>query len=113
MKIKLTKFAKSNIPLFPTPEKEDYKDGKINEGISLPMDYWIIGKLLFDIEEGKAVRVLREERNGVKVPGLFSTSLVTKIDGDKFETLNSIYKIEYLDKDPIKIEPIVVMVEPK
>jgi hypothetical protein len=98
MKIKLTKFAKSNAPLFPTPEKEDYKDGKINEGISLPMDYWIIGKLLFDIEEGKAVRVLREERNGVKVPGLFSTSLVTKIDGDKFETLNSIYKIEYLDK---------------
>jgi len=98
MKIKLTKFAKSNTPLFPTPEKEDYKDGKINEGISLPMDYWIIGKLLFDIEEGKAVRVLREERNGVKVPGLFSTSLVTKIDGDKFETLNSIYKIEYLDK---------------
>ena len=114
MKIKLTKFASVDIPTFPTPKKEDFQDGKENDGVSLPIDYWIIGELQREIEEGKSIKVLRENRNGVECLGQFFTSPVKKIDGDKIETSNSVYKIEYLDKEPIKsIDSIVVMVEAK
>jgi len=114
MKVKLTKFASADDPKFPTPKKEDFKDGQENDGVSLPVDYWIIGELQREIIEGKSIKILRENRNGVECLGQFSTSPVKKIDGDKIETSNSIYKVEYLDKEPIKsIDPIVVMVEPK
>ena len=52
MKIKLTKFAKSETAIFPTPEKKDYKDGQLNEGVSLPVDYYLIGELQREIKEG-------------------------------------------------------------
>jgi len=122
MKIKLTKFAKSDRAIFPTPDKKDYKDGQENEGVSLPIDYWIIGELQREIKEGSCIKVIREERNGIKMLGIFTSSPVVKIEGDTIETSNSVYKIEYLDKEPVKVEEIitpaitsipVVIVEPK
>lgn len=114
MKIKLTKFASAADPKFPTANREDFKDGQENEGVSLPIDYWIIGNLQREIKEGQSIKVLREIRNGVEALGMFSSSPVKKIDGDSIETSNSIYKIEYLDKEPIKVvEPLVVAVETK
>jgi len=114
MKVKLTKFAFADDPKFPTPKKEDFKDGQENDGVSLPVDYWIIGELQREIEEGKSIKVLRENRNGVECLGQFSSSPIKKIDGDKIETSNSVYKVEYLDKEPIKgTGSIVVMVGPK
>ena len=111
MKIKLTKFASVEAPKFPSPKKEDFRDGKENDGVSLPIDYWIIGELQREIVEGKSIKVLRENRNGVECLGQFSTSPVKKIDGDKIETSNSLYTIEYIDKEPIKVvEPLVVKV---
>jgi hypothetical protein len=114
MKIKLTKFAPVDFPKFPTPKKEDFNDGQENEGISLPVDYWIIGELQREIKEGQSIKVLREERNGEKIMGIFTSSPVVKIDGGRIETANSQYNVEYLDKEPIKVEPVVVVsIEPK
>ena len=97
MKVKITKIDIVELPKYPTPDKKDYEAGKINEGVSIPVDYWIIGELSFPIKVNSPIIALRSERNGVKCAGLFKTSTVVKLEGDIAETFNSKYKIEYLD----------------
>lgn len=104
MKVKITKVGISKNPKVLTPYPEIYKYGKINEGVSVPIDYWIIGELINPIIEGQSIRVNREVRNGVKISGLFKTSFVTKIESSQFkntltiETENSKYLVEYLSE---------------
>jgi len=97
MKVKITKIDKAELPKYPTPDKKDYEAGQENYGVSIPIDYWIIGELSYPIEENKSIRALRTERNGVKCAGLFHTSKVIKLEGNIAETENSKYQIEYLE----------------
>ena len=96
MKIKLTKFAAVDSPLALTPDDKNYNHGEINENVSIPIDYWIIGELSRPIQVGECVCVNREIRNGITIAGLFQTSPVVKFEKDIIETANSKYRIEYL-----------------
>jgi len=95
MKIKIKKLSACDNPQFSTPQREDYKCGEIPEKeVSLFVDYEAIGVTESLPQVGKSFQMLRIERNGVSMPGLFSTSSVTKIEGNTFETANSIYQWE-------------------
>ncbi len=95
-KVKLTKFAVSNNPLVPTPPMEGYVCGADNGDVSLPIDYWVEGYLMDDIKVGDSIKLNRTCRNGINIPGMMLTSIVTKIEGDIIETNNSKYKLETL-----------------
>ena len=99
MKIKLTKFAIAENPLYPTAKKEDWKYGEENTGHSVPVDYWLLGSIQDSPKVGQSMRVLRTNRNGVECTGYFTSSKVTAIVGEIISTLNSKYRIEYLDKE--------------
>ena len=61
---------------------------------ALPEAYTLDGILLSDLAVGRAIKVWREIRNGIKIPGLFTSSPIKRIEGDKILTNNSIWKIE-------------------
>jgi len=100
--VRITKFAESENPKFTSADIRNYKHGEENEGVSLPIDYWIEGTLLESVDEGRHIVVDRRIRNGVSMPGIFRTSRVTKIEKsgagicDVVETQNSKYMIEVL-----------------
>lgn len=83
---------------FPTPSFEEYETGKLNNNLSIPNDYWLEGWLIKEPVLGSYVVVAREIRNGVKFGGIFQSSMITQITDDGFKTLNSIYKLEYINK---------------
>lgn len=62
--------------------------GMLNQG------YWLQGILAQELELGKTIKVLRHTRNGIVTPGVYESTSITKIDGDKIHTLNSVWKIE-------------------
>lgn len=102
MLIKLTKLVAAPNAFFPAANKENYQYGKDNYGVSLPVDYWLEGYLLNnEIKEGERVVVERTNRNGVECKGLFTSSLVKKVDKEKglFWTENSTYKVEVLKEN--------------
>lgn len=102
--IKLTKLAASLNPEFPTPPLATYKQGDINEGVSLPAEYWVTGSLRYDVVVGAGVFVNRDCRNGEPCEGIMQTSPIHKINEDgTLETLNSVYKLEIL-KPAVKPE---------
>jgi hypothetical protein len=92
--IELKKLKPCDKPLYPTPGTEDYTAGKYNGDVSLPIDYTVKGRLASDIEVGKSIMLERYERNGVKVLGWFSSSTVTKIEGNNVYTKNSVYSVK-------------------
>jgi hypothetical protein len=96
-RIKLTKIKASENPEYRTPHWNGYKHGVVNKDTSIPIDYWVEGYLINLLKIGESALIERTIRNGEKVYGFMSTSKIIKINGDVFETLNSFYKIEYLD----------------
>lgn len=74
-------------------------------GIPLEEGYWIVGELIRPLEIGQPVIVHREMRNGVAVPGTFTTSLICEIEGyptldgaATIKTENSVYRIERVSR---------------
>lgn len=100
--IKLTKIKASDNPEYPTPHWNAYKHGGVNKGTSIPVDYWVEGYLIKPIEVGQSVAIDRTVRNGEKISGIMVTSKIIEINGDILQTLNSIYKIEYLKQKSSK-----------
>ena len=100
--VRLTKIKASENPEYRTPEWNDYKQGIVNEFVSIPADYWVEGYLIKPIEVGEHALIDRRIRNGEEVSGFMTTSKILEINGDIFETLNSIYKIEYLEEKSAK-----------
>ncbi len=96
--MKITKLKQSENPISPTPDKGNFIPGVDNGNVSLPVDYWIEGELMFEIKEGSSIRALRTSRNGEPVKGVFISSPVQKIqevNGVIYATTaNSVYKIE-------------------
>jgi hypothetical protein len=94
--IRLRKIDAVKYAAYRTPSKKEYNYGNYNEGISLPIDYWVEGYLLAEPTVGKTVVVDRVSRNGEKVSGMMVTSTVTEVFEGGFKTLNSVYKIDYI-----------------
>lgn len=81
----------------PAREFADHVPGHIQPaGFSLPVEYTIEGELLQPIVKGEGVRVNRDTRNGVKMPGEFTTSEVTELTLTTFRTKNSVYNFELI-----------------
>ena len=104
MKVKITKRCAVKDPVVRTATKKEYICGQEqDEEVSPFKGYWVIGTLERPIEVGKPIRMLRENRNGVKAMGLFTTSVVRTItDKDKnglcvVETDNSVYGVCDID----------------
>ncbi len=96
-RIRLSKIAAAPNAVFPSAEWHEHVQGEdMHPTKSIPIDYWVEGELLAEVRIGGPVYIARDIRNGHKVTGLFSSSLVRKIEGDLITTGNSIYKIEYL-----------------
>lgn len=100
--IRLTKIKASENPEYTTPHWNAYQHGVVNKGTSIPTDYWVEGYLINPLKIGESVMIQRIIRNGEEVSGFMTTSEIIEINGDIFETLNSIYKIEYLKEKSVK-----------
>jgi len=94
--VRLTKIKASENPEYETPQWNAYKHGVVNKGTSIPVDYWVEGYLIRPIKVGEYAAIDRRIRNGKEVFGFMTTSQILEINGDIFQTLNSIYKIEYI-----------------
>lgn len=94
-KIVLKKVAIPDNPQYKTPTWEEFRNGYD----TLPLDYEIEGTLLFPIELGKSMQVLRTKKNGKKSDGFLTTSTVVDIanlNGEKLiKTQNSIYLLKF------------------
>jgi hypothetical protein len=80
-------------------ENAEYIPGtgnNIKENKSLPIEYTIEGHLIYPMEVGLGISVLRTKRNGVEATGIFQTSIVTEITENTFKTKNSVYTYNYL-----------------
>lgn len=97
MRVKVKKIGVSKNPAYPTPDAKDFVAGKENEGVSLPVEYWIEGELNSVPQIGTGIVVARDIRNGVKASGIFHSSPIVKIEGNRVETENSVYEVEFLN----------------
>ena len=97
--VRLKKLSVCSDPVLPSGDWETYVVGKDveNIGVSLPVEYTIEGYLV-RLEVGYPLIIKRTRRNGIDVEGDFSSSVIMGIEGNKIETMNSIYLIEYLEK---------------
>jgi len=94
IKIEKVKEVKGGLP---ANQKQNHIDGQEqDETYSLPLEYTIEGELVGKISKGNSVIVMRDTRNGVKMPGWFSTSAVTKVTKNRFHTQNSVYNYKFL-----------------
>ena len=96
-KVQIRKLTSTGNPLAPTPPKEGYQFGKLNHHVSLPNDYTAKGVLIEDVEVGKDIVISRSNRNGVEIEGIFHTTPVVEIKGNKIHTKNSIYEITEIE----------------
>lgn len=93
-RIKLTKVEHINDEFYTKESVAEEQDGARYNGI--PENHCVVGVLNKDIEVGKSLDMLREERNGVKVVGMYITTPIEKIGKTTIETRSSIYKYEIL-----------------
>jgi hypothetical protein len=96
--IRLTKIEPTEGALFPTPNPEDYKYGEDNGNVSIPKGYTLEGYCAAMPAVGSQFAVERFTRNGVEAYGMFLSSTITKVTQDGFETRNSKYVLEIIDK---------------
>jgi hypothetical protein len=79
--------------------------GQFHEGKSPPVDYWIVGELIGEIEVGKMIIIDRWNRNGVVKRGTMHTSEVMKLEENEgvtyITTANSLYKMEQVEDEEI------------
>lgn len=107
---KITKLKAVENPVVQTASSDkEYRDSVVNglfnsfedKHLSPSVDYWIIGELMAPPVVGQSLMVNRWNRNGVLCMGIFTTSPITKITDDGFETMNSVYKMEEVDDEEI------------
>lgn len=92
--VKIIKLRAAQNPRTPPGRWDTYKIGSRDNGVSLPVDYEMIGDLLFEIEVGSPVIVRCVERNGTPCDSVFTSTPVIEITADGFRTANSIYLME-------------------
>ena len=100
-RIKITKITEVDNPHYPTPSLEEYED-EYYEKYTLPNEYSASGYLLEQITIGKTCKIAKQLRHNNRSIGFITTSIVQKISLEDnnviiFETMNSVYKAEYLE----------------
>lgn len=92
--IKVTKFAAVESPHYPTPDRIDYICGQDNGAVSIFNGYEVLGNLIQIPRVGGTIWLERKVRNGVVCEGWFRSSIIQKIEGNKYYSMNSIYEIK-------------------
>ena len=95
---KIIKLKSAQNPKTPSGSWDTYKIGSPYNGVSLPVDYEMIGDLLFEIEVGSPVIVRCVERNGTPCDSVFTSTPVIEITADGFRTANSVYLMEPVER---------------
>ena len=80
----------------------EYRESlETGEQLSTSEGYYVVGFFLSPPKEGEKLHILREDRNGVKIGGVFVSTQVRKLTktdkGWTAETNNSVYEIEETD----------------
>lgn len=101
MKYRLTKIAAHENPLTKSASSiEEYRNSLSDGKFSPPVEYYIEGELIMPPTRGQRFMMPRHNRNGVKVFGFFTSTMVVDVsegeDFTLFSTENSIYKLEKL-----------------
>ncbi len=92
----IIKIAETVAPYARAGSWDNYPPGATHEGVSLPVDYEIVGALISPIRLGRPILVERFVRNGVSALGVFQSTPVVSMVGVRVETRNSVYRIEPL-----------------
>ncbi len=95
-KVRVTKISASTEPLYPMQALNEHMHGQVNSGFTLPVEYYVEGVMDKAPIVGESFHMLRHSRNNIQSQGVFITSKVIKVNEDGFETLNSIYRLDYL-----------------
>jgi hypothetical protein len=90
---KITKLSECENPDYKAAENKPDAD---TYNKSLHVGYNIIGFLSHLPEVDESTYVTRLEKNGIKMPGFLTTSIVKEIKGNRLITCNSIYEFEEL-----------------
>ena len=99
-KVIVRKFKAKDNACAPTARRDEWIDGrgaKDGKDLSIPVDYEIFGILREDVNFNKPLDIDRYVRNGVEVPGHFTTSPIVAMDVTAFGgvicTQNSVYTL--------------------
>jgi hypothetical protein len=93
--VRLQKLRAVDDPVAGPGDPSTYPYGKLPDKCeSLPRDYTFEGWLVHPPVVGKRVAVIRLVRNGIRRPGVFWSTRVTKVEPGHFHTLNSVYRID-------------------
>ncbi|HUC86598.1 MAG TPA: hypothetical protein VL970_15485 [Candidatus Acidoferrales bacterium] len=92
--VQLLKLRACSDAVVPAGNPDEYLLGEANVG-SLPVAYRLTGILTASPALGACVRILRWSRNGVVIPGVFTSTEVTQIGSGEFQTANSVYRLTF------------------
>ena len=92
--VRVSKIATANNPVSEPCAWEDWVAGSADNVGSLPIDYELRGFLLQPVTVGCPMVILRTERNGVEVLGMFESTPVCAIADGVVETFNSRYLVD-------------------
>jgi len=76
---------------------DNYQIGRSDNATSLPVDYCLIGFLAEPLKVGEACKVMRVERNGITVRGVFESTPIQELFDGGFVTQNSVYNVEPIE----------------
>lgn len=93
-RVRIEKIAAVPDPVAPPGDPATYRYGESNPETSLPVEYWLTGTLRSEPAVGERMVVDRDVRNGVVRAGVFTSSVVVRIDEDCVWTANSVYRIQ-------------------
>ena len=99
-KVRVTKIAIVENPIYRTAEPGEWQEGRYNPDIVPPIQYTNEGIIFSPPEKDKPFKMFRTKRGNVEADGYFATSIITFIEeteeGYLLYTENSVYKMEYL-----------------
>ena len=95
--VKITKRRRAENARFEPGNWDSYRAGRSDNAMSLPVDYVMVGFIITPPAIGKSCMLLRVERNGVPVLGIFQSTVVQEVFNGGFVTQNSVYMVEPVD----------------
>lgn len=105
-RVKITKIAIADTAKYRSAGWDEWVAGSVNPGMSPPVEYEVVGRILYGIRLSHALVIDRESRNGVVVQGLFQTSAVQNVIQEtetrvRVETYNSVYMVELINESDV------------
>jgi len=98
--VRIEKIAAVPEPVVPPGDPATYGYGVVNSEASLPIGYWLCGTFRSEPAVGERMVVDRNVRNGIVRKGVFTSSVVVRIEGDRVCTANSVYHVASGDVFP-------------